>query len=99
MQAGFVGLVICGIWVLSSMFNTVHSPAQLRALQLALMAYLSLRGFLESGLFDASTAFLLFFAAVMATPLESSSPPDSSGTTDDMSSEDARLDTNEVRSG
>ena len=74
-QAGFVGLVLCTLWVLASMVSTVHSSARLRALQLALLIYLTLRGFLESGLFDASTAFLLFFTTVMATPFQSTSPP------------------------
>ncbi len=74
-QAGFVGLVLCTLWVLASMVSTVHSSARLRALQLALLIYLTLRGFLESGLFDASTAFLLFFTTVMATPFPSTSPP------------------------
>jgi hypothetical protein len=77
-QAGFIGLFLCGLLVLFSMVGTVNSPARLRALQLALLSYLSLRGFLESGLFDASTAFLLFLTAAMASPLPTSDrpPPD-----------------------
>jgi hypothetical protein len=90
-QGGFVGLAICGAWVLFSMFCTIRSPARLRALQLALLAYLSIRGVLESGLFDASTAFLLFFTAVMATPLRTASPPEVRATASDRSAAEARL--------
>ena len=90
-QAGFIGIAICAVWMLSSMFSTIHSPAHLRAFQLALLTYLLLRGFLESGLFDASTAFLLFFTAVIATPLRTASPPDASATASDRSAEDAPL--------
>jgi hypothetical protein len=97
-QAGFVGLVMCGAWVLSSMISTRHSPADLRALQLALLTYLSLRGFLESGLFDASTAFLLFFTAVMASPVRTSSPPGASVSSNDMPSAQASLGENPARS-
>lgn len=70
-QGGYLGLVLCTLWVLSVLFATVHSPAPLRTIQLALLAYLTLRGFLESGLFDASTSFILFFTVAMATPLRS----------------------------
>lgn len=75
-QGGYLGLVVCAIWVLSSLFATVHSPSSLRTIQLALLVYLTLRGFLESGLFDASTSFLLFFATAMATPLRPWQPYD-----------------------
>jgi hypothetical protein len=90
-QGGFVGLAICGAWVLFSMVSTIRSPARLRALQLALVAYLSIRGVLESGLFDASTAFLLFFTAVMATPLRTASPPEARAAASDRSAEEERL--------
>jgi hypothetical protein len=82
-QAGFIGLFICGALVLFSMVGTVRSPAQLRALPLALLSYLSLRGFLESGLFDASTAFLLFLTAALASPVPTSDRPNSEDATTD----------------
>lgn len=68
-QGGYLGLVLCALWMISSMVATVSSPVALRAIQLAFLVYLTLRGFLESGLFDASTAFLVFFTVVMATPM------------------------------
>jgi hypothetical protein len=98
-QAGFVGLAICAAWMLFSMISTIHSPGHLRAFQLALLTYLLLRGFLESGLFDASTAFLLFFTAVMATPFPTTSPPEASATASDRSAEEARLGGQTARSG
>lgn len=73
-QGGFLGLALCVLWMLSSMFATANSPVPLRAIQLSILVYLTLRGFLESGLFDASTAFLMFFTVVMATPVRSVQP-------------------------
>ncbi len=73
-QGGYLGLVLCALWMLSSMFATANSPRPLRAIQLALLCYLALRGFLESGLFDASTAFLVFFTVAMATPVRAAQP-------------------------
>jgi hypothetical protein len=79
-QAGMAGLVVCVVWVLYSALTTLRSPARLRALQLTLLVYLTLRGFLESGLFDASTSFILFFTTVMVTPVGSLAPPGPSAT-------------------
>ena len=73
-QGGFLGLTLCALWMISSMFATANSPVSLRAIQLSILVYLTLRGFLESGLFDASTAFLMFFTVVMATPVRSIEP-------------------------
>lgn len=74
-QGGYLGLVICSLWVLTSLFATAHSHRSLRAIQLVLLVYLIVRGFLESGLFDASTSFLLLFTVIMATPVRSKDPP------------------------
>ncbi len=65
-QGGALGVAICAVWMLSTMVSTRQSPRRLRALQLALLVYLSIRGFFESGLFDASTAFIMFFLAATA---------------------------------
>jgi hypothetical protein len=81
-QAGMAGLVVCALWVLYSALTTLRSPARLRALQLTLLVYLTLRGFLESGLFDASTSFILFFTTVMVTPVGSLAPPGPTTTAD-----------------
>lgn len=98
-QAGFIGLALCAAWVLFGMFGTIHSPVGLRALQLALLVYLTLRGFLESGLFDASTAFLLFFTAVMTIPLRSPTAPYTSATASGPSAESPRLEAQAAPSG
>ena len=81
-QAGRVGLVVCALWVLYSALTTLRSPARLRALQLTLLLYLTLRGLLESGLFDASTSFILFFTTVMVTPVGPLAPPGPTTTAD-----------------
>ena len=73
-QGGYLGLVLCALWMLSSLLATANSSVQLRAIQLTFLVYLALRGFLESGLFDASTSFLLFFTVAMATPVRSARP-------------------------
>ena len=72
-------MAICAIWMLSTMVSARQSPERLRALQLALLVYLSIRGFFESGLLDASTAFILFFVIAMATPLKAATKPGLSG--------------------
>jgi hypothetical protein len=81
-QAGMAGMVVCALWVLYSALTTLRSPARLRALQLTLLVYLTLRGFLESGLFDASTSFILFFTTVIVTPVGSLAPPGPTTTAD-----------------
>ncbi len=68
-QGGWVGFVVCICWVVASALATGSSPKQLRALQLPIIIYLAVRGVLESGLFDATTAFLVFFTTVMTIPV------------------------------
>lgn len=68
-QGGLIGLGLCVGWLLYSMVSTVDSPVGLRALQLALLVYLGSRGLLESGLFDASPAFLVFVTVAATVPL------------------------------
>jgi hypothetical protein len=70
-QGGLVGLAICVVWVAHSVIGTLKSSHALRGLQLAILVYLVARGLLESGLFDATTAFLVFFGTVMVTPVVS----------------------------
>jgi O-Antigen ligase len=68
-QGGILGLAICALWMFSTMVSTGQSARRVRALQLALLIYLSIRGFFESGLFDASTAFIAFFVVAAGIPL------------------------------
>ena len=70
-QGGYLGLLFCVSCVIFGLVGTRHSPKELRVLQLAVISYLALRGFLESGLFDASTAFLMLFTTLNAIPLRS----------------------------
>ena len=70
-QGGWIGFSVCLVWVLSSAIATRSSEKRLRALQLPIISYLAVRGLLESGLFDATTAFLVFFTTVMTIPLRS----------------------------
>lgn len=68
-QGGLVGLGVCVIWLLYSLVSTIDSPGRLRALQLAVLLCLASRGLLESGLFDASPAFIMFFTVAMTVPV------------------------------
>lgn len=68
-QGGLLGVGLCALWLLVGLVSTRQSAPELRILQLSLLTYLTLRGFLESGLFDASTAFLLLFITLMSTPV------------------------------
>jgi hypothetical protein len=66
-QGGIIGLALCAVWILHGLARTFDSPRELRGLQLAILLYLALRGLLESGLFDASTSFLVLFTTILAT--------------------------------
>lgn len=63
-QGGYVGLVVCLSLLACGAVRILRTPGELRGFRLALVTFVSLRGLLESGLFDASTAFLLLFTAV-----------------------------------
>ena len=66
-QGGILGLALCAAWMLYALARAATAPGHLRGLQLALLLYLTVSGLLESGLFDSSTAFIIFFTALMAT--------------------------------
>jgi O-antigen ligase len=61
-QTGGLGLLVCAGWVLWTLRGARRAPRELRALFLGLLVYLVGRSVLESGLFDATPAFLAFFA-------------------------------------
>ncbi|MGY1819252.1 O-antigen ligase family protein [Geodermatophilus sp. SYSU D00663] len=61
-QAGWVGVLLGGGWVLWSLRGLLEAPRAHRVLFLGLLVFLLGRSVLESGLFDASVAFLLFTA-------------------------------------
>lgn len=68
-QGGVLGIVVCLTWVVSTLVTVGRRSNPGRALQLSLVAFLVLRSFLESGLFDATTAFLMFFTLAVAPPV------------------------------
>ncbi len=61
-QAGWLGVLIAGGWVLWTLRGVLRAPHAHRVLFLGLLVFLLGRSVLESGLFDASVAFLLFLA-------------------------------------
>lgn len=61
LQAGTLGLVVVASWLLAVLWRSVRQPSPLAALWLGWLALLSLRSVLESGLFDASVAFMVLW--------------------------------------
>jgi len=67
-QGGLLGVGVCALWVCHTVVAVNRRTNEGRVLHLAVLAFLVLRSFLESGLFDATTAFLLFFTLTVAPP-------------------------------
>ena len=63
-QGGLIGLGLCLVLVVYGTSRIVRTPGELRGFRMALVTFLALRGLLESGMFDASTAFLVLFTAL-----------------------------------
>jgi O-antigen ligase len=61
-QAGIVGLVVAGAWAAWVLIGALRAPRPHRILFVGLLAFLLSRSVLESGLFDATPAFLVFVA-------------------------------------
>jgi hypothetical protein len=61
-QTGVIGVLVAAGWSLWALRGAWRAPRPLRALFLGLLVYLLGRSVLESGLFDATPAFLAFFA-------------------------------------
>lgn len=66
-QAGWVGFAVGVLWVLSVLVGALRAPAQWRGVLVAMTVFLALRGFLESGLFDATTAFIVLSTISFST--------------------------------
>ena len=90
-QAGLVGLVTAVVWVLWVLRGARLAPRPYRILFLGMLVYIVGRSVLESGLFDATPAFLMFMTisilgeggarrrlARQATPLPGATPVDAS---------------------
>jgi hypothetical protein len=61
-QAGILGTLLAGLWALWSLRGSLHAPRPQRALFLGTLVFVLGRSIFESGLFDATPAFLLLIA-------------------------------------
>lgn len=61
MQGGLVGLALAAVWIVSIIIASLYCDRRWRSLWLGLLVFLVSRSFLESGLFDATPAFLVLF--------------------------------------
>jgi hypothetical protein len=59
-QGGLVGITLYALWTLGTVIAAVRSPRPWRPLWTGLLVFVVGRSFLESGLLDASTPFLVF---------------------------------------
>lgn len=83
-QAGWLGFAVVLCWTATIAVGLLRTDREWRGVHVALVVFLAMRGFLESGLFDASTSFivlcLLAFAAKReragSGPVESVVEPD-----------------------
>ena len=66
-QTGILGLVVIGLWVLTTSVAALRTPRPWRPLWLGLLVFIVLRSLLESGLFDASTSFIVFALVSLAS--------------------------------
>ncbi|MCA0295771.1 MAG: O-antigen ligase family protein [Actinobacteria bacterium] len=65
-QGGLVGLGICLLWMLHAGVRVIQTSSRdLLGWQLAMIVLLTSRGLLESGLFDATTAFLVLICVTL----------------------------------
>jgi len=58
-QGGLIGLTLAGLWICTAVVASLYCDRRWRSLWLGLLMFLVSRSFLESGLFDATPAFLL----------------------------------------
>lgn len=58
-QGGVVGLALAALWICTTVVASLYCDRRWRSLWLGLLMFLVGRSFLESGLFDATPAFLL----------------------------------------
>lgn len=66
-QTGVLGLALVGLWVLVVLVGAMRSPRPWRPLWVAFTVFVTLRSLLESGLFDASTSFIVFVLVSLAS--------------------------------
>ncbi|HYN65799.1 MAG TPA: O-antigen ligase family protein [Ornithinibacter sp.] len=68
-QAGWLGLAIGACWVVTILVGLFQAPRDWRGVMVALTVFLILRGFLESGLFDATTSFIVLCTLAFSSVL------------------------------
>jgi hypothetical protein len=66
-QAGLLGLALTVCWVLVSLGAAASAPRPWRPLWTGLLVFVVLRSLLESGMFDASTSFIVFVLVSLAS--------------------------------
>ncbi|GAA2737167.1 hypothetical protein GCM10009867_23310 [Pedococcus aerophilus] len=66
-QTGILGLAVIGLWVLTTTVAALRTPRPWRPLWLGLLVFIVFRSLLESGLFDASTSFIVFALVSLAS--------------------------------
>ena len=66
-QSGRLGLLVVLLWVLATAWAALKTDYWWRILWTGLLAFIVPRSLLESGMFDASTVFILFALASLAT--------------------------------
>jgi hypothetical protein len=68
-QGGLVGFAIAATWVLAVVIASVRTGSAWRPMWLGMLVFLVIRSVLESGLFDAAPAFLVFMVvSLMSEP-------------------------------
>lgn len=74
-QAGWLGLAIAACWVVAILLASSRSPREWRGVLVSLTVFLALRGFLESGLFEASASFVVLSTLAFAAGCRDGSEP------------------------
>ncbi|SDP37964.1 hypothetical protein SAMN04489867_2247 [Pedococcus dokdonensis] len=75
-QTGLVGLGLTALWVTVTLVSAVRTPRPWRPLWVGLVLFVALRSLLESGLFDASTSFIVFAMVSLMSERVTRTAPD-----------------------
>lgn len=65
LQVGIIGVVLLAVFVVTVLIAACRSARPQRSLYIALVVYLAIVSVLESGMFDASVAFIAFFVVAL----------------------------------
>ncbi|WP_457254532.1 O-antigen ligase family protein [Pedococcus sp. P5_B7] len=75
-QTGLVGLTLTAVWVVAALASAFRTPRPWRPLWVGLVVFIGLRSLLESGLFDASTSFIVFAMVSLMSERATRTAPD-----------------------